>query len=63
LAGWLWDETLAALGTTCVDHGTTAARFHARTETVSAGVLEIAWLKSALGGHDDYESGDKEAEF
>jgi hypothetical protein len=47
----LRDEFLAALGATRVEHGTAAARLHARTEPVRAGVLEIAGLESALGSH------------
>jgi chromosomal replication initiator protein len=48
----LRDELLAALGTARIQHGAAAARFHARTEPVSAGVFEFAGLESALGSHD-----------
>jgi hypothetical protein len=43
---------LAAFGAARIDHRATAARLHARSKTVRAGVFEIAGLKSALGSHD-----------
>jgi hypothetical protein len=46
----LRDQVLATLGAARVEHGPSAARFHACAETMRTRMLEIAWLESAL--HD-----------
>jgi hypothetical protein len=60
----LRDETLAALGATRIQHGTSSARLHAGTETVRARVLQFSGLKGALHGgawEERGEEGKKEA--
>jgi hypothetical protein len=59
----LRDEFFAALRTTRVQNGAAAARFHACAKPVRAGVLEIAGLESALGGHDTGLEQEKGAGF
>ncbi len=51
----LWNEALAALGATGVQHRASAAGFHARAETVRTRVFEIAGLESAF--HDVARNG------
>lgn len=46
-------QTLAALGTACVDDGAAAARFHAHEKAVRTGAADFGRLVSTFHGHGD----------
>jgi hypothetical protein len=46
----LRNEVLAALGATGIEHRTSAASLHASTESVRAGMFQLAGLESAFHG-------------
>jgi len=48
-------QTLAALGTPCIDNGAAATGFHADQKTVGAGTTDLGGLVSAF--HDDNPKG------
>ena len=47
-------QTLAALGTACVDDGTATTAFHAHQETVGTGAADFGRLVGALHGGAQY---------